>query len=189
MLQWNTGQEAYVLHGDQPGDPYPNDPTFVAGGGGFGSTVANVTLREPATVLYQVYGGDDEDYIATVMFRVEPRSIWAMELDALWYGSHGVLPDHIRDGAPRQTRKGMQNYRVSLNMRFGQISHEECVTYWHSLPGNEEFQKRWSNSEENFEEFVMNGGAKPGPWKEGAAMLSEKKGTRRTQRRTGGGRM
>ena len=78
-----------------------------------------------------------------------------MELDGLWYGSHGVLPDHIRDGAPRRTRKGMQNYRVSLNMRFGQISHEECVTYWHSLPGNEEFQKRWSNSEENFERAVL----------------------------------
>ena len=107
-----------------------------------------------------------------------------MEMDALWYGSHGVLPDHIRDGAPRQTRKGMQNYRVSLNMRFGQISYEECVTYWHSLPGNEEFQKRWSNSEEDFDEFVAKYGAEPGPWKEGAAMLSEKRGTRRTQRRT-----
>jgi len=28
-----------VLHGDDPGDPYPNDPKFIAGGGGFGSTV------------------------------------------------------------------------------------------------------------------------------------------------------
>jgi len=77
-----------------------------------------------------------------------------------------------------------ENYRVSLNMRFGQISYEECVTYWHSLPGNEEFSKRWSNSEEDFDEFVAKYGAEPGPWKEGAAMLSEKRGTRRMQRRT-----
>ena len=65
-----------------------------------------------------------------------------------------------------------ENYRVSLNMRFGQISQEECVTYWSSVPGNEEFQKRWSSSEETFEEFLTNGGAKPGPWKEGAATSS-----------------
>ena len=38
-FQFNSGQGAYVLHGDDPGDPYPNDPKFIAGGGGFGSTV------------------------------------------------------------------------------------------------------------------------------------------------------
>ena len=54
-FQFNSGQGAYVLHGDDPGDPYPQDDSFIAGGGGFGSTVANVTLRKGATIVFEIY--------------------------------------------------------------------------------------------------------------------------------------
>jgi hypothetical protein len=54
-FQFNSGQGAYVLHGDDPGDPYPQDDRFIAGGGGFGSTVANVTLRKGATIVFEIY--------------------------------------------------------------------------------------------------------------------------------------
>ena len=31
------------------------DERFIAGGGGFGSTVANVTLRKGATIVFEIY--------------------------------------------------------------------------------------------------------------------------------------
>ena len=47
-------QGAFVLHADDPGDPYPNNPSFIAGGGGFGKVVANLTLRRPAWIFFEV---------------------------------------------------------------------------------------------------------------------------------------
>ena len=67
---------------------------FVAGGGGFGAAVANITLRKKATVVFEVYSprptADAASPIAAVMFKVEPRGVWAMKGDSLILGSHGV---------------------------------------------------------------------------------------------------
>ena len=38
---------------DDPGDPYPQDDCFIGGGGGFGSVVANITLRKGATIVFE----------------------------------------------------------------------------------------------------------------------------------------
>jgi hypothetical protein len=91
-FQFNSGQGAYVLHGDDPGDPYPQDDKFIAGGGGFGSTVANVTLRKGATIVFEIYNpradldSSTASNIAAVSFKVEPGSIWAMKFGALYLG-------------------------------------------------------------------------------------------------------
>lgn len=91
-FQFNSGQGAYVLHGDDPGDPYPQDDSFIAGGGGFGSTVANITLRKGATIVFEIYNprtdtsASTAGNIAAVSFKVEPGSIWAMKRGALYLG-------------------------------------------------------------------------------------------------------
>jgi hypothetical protein len=91
-FQFNSGQGAYVLHGDDPGDPYPQDDNFIAGGGGFGSTIANVTLRKGATIVFEIYNPQADldastaSNIAAVSFKVEPGSIWAMKFGALYLG-------------------------------------------------------------------------------------------------------
>ena len=96
-FQFNSGQGAYVLHGDDPGDPYPQDD-FIAGGGGFGSTVANVTLRKGATIVFEIYSPRTDvdastvSNIAAVSFKVQPGSLWAMKHGALYLGETTVLP-------------------------------------------------------------------------------------------------
>ena len=138
-FQFNVGHGAFVLHGDDMGDPYPNDNSFVAGGGGFGSTVANVTLRKEATVVFEVYSPLetlDAPPIAAVMFKVKPRGVWAMKGDSLTLGSHGVLPEYLCAKAPKTPHA---KSRISVNLRYGFADMTAAQFFWMSTEGNEEF--------------------------------------------------
>jgi hypothetical protein len=116
---------------------------FVAGGGGFGAAVANITLRKKATVVFEVYSptAGAASPIAAVMFKVEPRGVWAMKGDSLILGSHGVLPEYLCKKTPK-TPPADEPSRISVNLRYGLADNARAQVYWMSQPGNEQFADR-----------------------------------------------
>jgi hypothetical protein len=144
--QFNSGEGAFVIHGDDPGDPYPQDNTFIGGGGGVGSTVANVTLQRGATIVFQVYSTADtaeDGPIAAVSFKVDPRSVWAMKAESLFLGAHGVLPDYLREARSNESLDA-KDCRISLNLRYGLMGMQHCQWFWSGARGNEKFQEKYN---------------------------------------------
>jgi hypothetical protein len=142
--QVNSGQGAYVIHSDDPGDPYPQDNTFIGGGGGIGAAVANVTLRCGATIVFEVYNPDDigdTGPIAAVSFKVEPCSVWAMKAESLYLGAHGVLPHYLREACSKESLDA-KDCRISLNLRYGLMDMQHCQWFWSGATGNEKFLKK-----------------------------------------------
>jgi hypothetical protein len=145
--QVNSGQGAYVIHSDDPGDPYPQDNTFMGGGGGIGAAVANVTLRCGATVVFEVFdtGNDtgDNGPIAAVSFKVEPCSVWAMKAESLYLGAHGVLPHYLREACSKEPLDA-KDCRISVNMRYGLMDMQHCQWFFSGAPGNEKFLEKFN---------------------------------------------
>jgi len=129
-IQWNLVRGPLAKHQDEPGDIAPKDGEYIAGGGGFGHTVANISLNSGATVFLDINGPQTDSTLFTLVFPVSRRSMWAIQGAALWGASHAVLPDVL----PTDQCPGLSNldfpYRVSMNLRYGRLCNDHCKWYY-----------------------------------------------------------
>lgn len=92
--------------------------------------VANVTLRESATIILKVE--HDDVVLLYAKFDVDPGSVWAMCGRALWDMSHGVVPKRIprekHDHQCKECRVSLPPPTLPLMVGFS------CVG-WHAWPG------------------------------------------------------
>ena len=148
-----------------------------------------MTLRKGATIVFEVYcpaeleSGSNDGPLAAVSFHVKPGSVWAMKAEALYQGTHGVLPDYLKEAAASGATLPdlpVSQCRISLNLRYGQMPHEHCQWYWSGAPGNEAFKDlfhdgAYEDDEGRPSDTWKQKAALPVPenWKDGAEVFTE----------------
>jgi len=124
-IQWNIGHGYYMFHMDEPGDPNPEKLAQEGGGGGFGRTIANVTLRQGATIFLKINKPGSNRVMLSICFHVDIGSMWGLQGAALYAASHAVLPDELHRDAHTPDCK----CRISMNIRFGLMTNEHMQRY------------------------------------------------------------
>ena len=142
-IQWNLVRGPLAKHQDEPGDIAPLDGEYIAGGGGFGHTVANISLKSGAMVFLYINGPQTNNTLFTLAFTVSRRSMWAIQGAALWGASHAVLPDVLPADQCRGSSCLDLPYRVSMNLRYGRLSNDHC--HWYYDDSNFGFKTNWRN--------------------------------------------